>query len=61
MNTWDNKHTCTFTGHRPERLALPEEQVKEWLLQAYRNLCPDKDYLKQKSYEGERRWRSVYQ
>ena len=23
--------TCTFTGHRPERLELPEEQVKEWL------------------------------
>lgn len=31
MNTWDIKHTCTFTGHRPERLALPEKQVKEWL------------------------------
>ncbi len=31
MNTWDIEHTCTFTGHRPERLELPEEQVKEWL------------------------------
>ena len=31
MNTLDIKHTCTFTGHRPERLELPEEQVKEWL------------------------------
>lgn len=31
MSTLDIKHTCTFTGHRPERLELPEEQVKEWL------------------------------
>ena len=31
MNTWDMEHACTFTGHRPERLELPEEQVKEWL------------------------------
>ena len=33
MNYWDIEHTCTFTGHRPERLELPEEQVKEWLAQ----------------------------
>lgn len=25
------KHTCTFTGHRPEHLELPEEQVIQWL------------------------------
>ena len=31
MNNWDIKKACTFTGHRPERLELPEEQVKEWL------------------------------
>ena len=31
MNTWDIKHACTFTGHRPERLELPEKQVKEWI------------------------------
>lgn len=31
MNNKDIMHTCTFTGHRPERLELPEEQVKEWL------------------------------
>lgn len=31
MSTLDIKHTCTFTGHRPERLELPEEQVREWL------------------------------
>ena len=27
----DIKHTCSFTGHRPERLALPEKQVINWL------------------------------
>ena len=31
MNNWDIKKSCTFTGHRPERLELPEQQVKEWL------------------------------
>lgn len=31
MNIKNIEHTCTFTGHRPERLELPEEQVKEWL------------------------------
>ena len=31
MNTGDFKHTCTFTGHRPERLAIPEAHVIEWL------------------------------
>ena len=25
------KHTCTFTGHRPERLAIPQAQVIQWL------------------------------
>lgn len=24
-------HTCTFTGHRPERLEIPENIVKKWL------------------------------
>lgn len=31
MDNKDIMYTCTFTGHRPERLELPEEQVKEWL------------------------------
>lgn len=31
MDNKDMMYTCTFTGHRPERLELPEEQVKEWL------------------------------
>ena len=26
-------HTCAFTGHRPERLAAPEDQVIFWLEQ----------------------------
>lgn len=25
------KHTCTFTGHRPEHLAIPQAQVIQWL------------------------------
>ena len=25
------KHTCSFTGHRPERLEMPTETVKKWL------------------------------
>ena len=24
-------HVCCFTGHRPERLDMPEEKVKKWL------------------------------
>ena len=31
MDNKDMKHTCAFIGHRPERLQLSEEQVKEWL------------------------------
>ena len=31
MNNKNIEHTCTFTGHRPERLELPEKQVIEWL------------------------------
>lgn len=25
------KHRCCFTGHRPEKLAQSETEVKEWL------------------------------
>ena len=24
-------HTCTFTGHRPERLAVPQKKIINWL------------------------------
>ena len=27
----DRAHTCTFTGHRPERLSFPESDVIAWL------------------------------
>ena len=36
MNNWDIKHTCTFTGHRPERLEIPEKHVIEWLAKQIR-------------------------
>jgi hypothetical protein len=28
---WNTLQHCAFTGHRPERLALPERQVIQWL------------------------------
>jgi len=31
MSNIDRKHACAFTGHRPERLDAPEEEVKKWL------------------------------
>lgn len=31
MEPNDKTHTCTFTGHRPERLAFPEAEVIAWL------------------------------
>jgi len=31
MTNVDIKHACAFTGHRPERLDAPEEEVKKWL------------------------------
>lgn len=27
----DKRRTCCFTGHRPERLDLPEDKVIKWL------------------------------
>lgn len=30
-NHCDGIHTCTFTGHRPERLSFPESDVITWL------------------------------
>ena len=47
MNTWDIKHTCTFTGHKPEHLALPEEQVKEWLEEQIKRAADEgyKDFI----------------
>ena len=31
MSIVDIKYACAFTGHRPERLEAPEEEVKKWL------------------------------
>ncbi|MCR5652950.1 MAG: DUF1273 domain-containing protein [Ruminococcus sp.] len=31
MNNKNIEHTCTFTGHRPERLEVPKKQVIDWL------------------------------
>lgn len=31
MNEVDIKHTCSFTGHRPERLEMSENRVLTWL------------------------------
>lgn len=31
MQTIDREHTCCFTGHRPERLEIPEPNVIAWL------------------------------
>ena len=31
MTTTNNDHVCAFTGHRPERLDAPEDEVKKWL------------------------------
>ena len=33
--------TCTFTGHRPERLELPEKQVIQWLDEQIRQAIND--------------------
>ena len=41
MTNIDIKHACTFTGHRPEKLDAPEEQVKEWLEEEIRQAVAD--------------------
>ena len=41
MQTIDRGHTCAFTGHRPERLNCPEEQVIQWLSQKIRQAVED--------------------
>ena len=41
--TTDRAHTCCFTGHRPEKLSLPEETVRQ-LLEAEILLSIQKGY-----------------
>jgi uncharacterized phage-like protein YoqJ len=31
MDTIDKEHACAFTGHRPERLGIPDSKVIAWL------------------------------
>ena len=35
------KHRCCFTGHRPEKLHLPEEQIKSLLSEAIKQTIHD--------------------
>jgi len=37
----NSNQTCTFTGHRPERLELPEKQVIQWLDEQIRQAIND--------------------
>ncbi len=47
MENRNIKHACAFTGHRPERLELPEEQVIRWLAGQIQQAVNDgyKDFL----------------
>ena len=35
------KHRCCFTGHRPEKLNLPEDEVRSWLEKEIRQAIAD--------------------
>ena len=41
MPITDREHTCAFTGHRPERLDLPEAEVIAWLEKEIRRAVED--------------------
>ena len=41
MTNVDIKHACAFTGHRPERLDAPEDDVKKWLEERIRKAIED--------------------
>ena len=36
-----DRKSCTFTGHRPERLTYSEQSVKEWLEKQIRQAIKD--------------------
>ncbi|MBR2576240.1 MAG: DUF1273 family protein [Firmicutes bacterium] len=40
-NSSSVKHACCFTGHRPERLGIPEEEVIRWLEEQIRQAVKD--------------------
>ena len=37
----DIKHSCSFTGHRPERLEMGEDKVIAWLEEQIRKAVDD--------------------
>ena len=41
MNTLNRQNAYTFTGHRPERLELPENQVIRWLTEQIRQAADE--------------------
>ena len=41
MDTIDREHTCAITGHRPERLSIPEADVIAWLEKEIRKAVED--------------------
>ena len=41
MDTIDREHACAFTGHRPERLSIPEADVIAWLDKEIRKAVED--------------------
>ena len=41
MPITDREHTCAFTGHRPERLDLPEAEIIAWLEKEIRKAVED--------------------
>ena len=41
MDTIDRQHACAFTGHRPERLSIPETDVIAWLDKEIRKAVED--------------------
>ena len=41
MNEIDIKHACSFTGHRPEKLEMAEDEVIAWLEKQIRKAVDD--------------------
>ena len=41
MKSIDREHVCAFTGHRPEKLAIPEADVIAWLDKEIREAVDD--------------------
>ena len=50
MEINDSKHACVFTGHRPEKLAIPETDVIAWLDKEIREAVDDGYTMKLRSW-----------